>query len=362
MKLRLAAAMFTVAVAVPARMPPCSLSLPKITAAAGGLAVVPLQFQSQDHRTTGIQFDLDYDKTAMNIGVLSGSAAASVRHNPYTSERTTGKRFIVVDPNRAPFADGALVNLFIRFKPGISGAYPLTLLNATSTDVDGNSVDVDSASGLVVVDNTRAPQPVLQPEGVLNAASFLPGPVSPGEIVTLFGDQLSSSSPAAIQFDGIDSTVLYASATQINAVTPDAIAGRAAVRLDVIQGATITASTSVPVAGSAPGIFTADAAGAGQALALNEDGTANGADNGAVRGTAVTIWLTGIPATPAAATVLVSGWKADIIDLSQGADLPGVVQLRFTVPQLPPTAHGTVPLSVATEGVMTQSGVFITVR
>lgn len=362
MKMRLFAALFTVAVALPARIPPCSVSLPKTTAAAGSLAVVPLQFQSQDHRTTGIQFDLDYDKTAMDIGVLSGSAAAAVRHNPYTSERATGKRFIVVDPNRAPFADGALLNLFIRFKPGISGAYPLTLLNATSTDVDGNSLDVDSSSGLVVVDNTRAPQTVLQPEGVLNAASFLPGPIAPDEIVTLFGDQLSSSLPADIQFDGIDSTLLYASPTQINAVAPDAIAGRAAVRLDVIQGATVTASMSVPVAGSAPGIFTADASGAGQALALNEDATANGVDNGAGRGSAVTIWLTGLPAAPGGATVLVSGWKADIVDLSKPAGLPGVVQLRFAVPQLPPSARGPVPLTVAAGGAITQSGVFIAVR
>ena len=363
MKMRLVAALFTVAIGLPARMPPCSLSLPKTTAVAGGLAVVPLQFQSEDHRTTGIQFDLDYDKTAMDIGVLSGSAAAAVRHNPYTSERTTGKRFIVVDPNRTPFTDGAVINLFIRLKPGISGVYPLTLLNATSTDVDGNSVDVDSASGLVVVDKTRAPQPVLQPEGVLNAASFLPGPISPGEIVTLFGDQLSSSSPAGIQFDGINSTVLYTSPTQINAVTPDAIAGRNTVRLDVVQGPAMTVSLSIPVTGSAPGIFTADDSGAGQALALNEDGTANGADNGAVRGSTVMIWLTGLPAAaPGGATVLVSGWKADTVDVSQPAGLPGVVQLRFTVPQLPPSARGPVPLAVAAGGAITQSGVFIAVR
>ena len=76
---------------------------------------------------------------------------------------------------------------------------------------------------------------------VLNGASFLDGPVAPGELVTIFGANIGPSAPAGgelvdqrvsssvgntgVTFDGVAAPLLYASATQINTIVPFGVAG-----------------------------------------------------------------------------------------------------------------------------------------
>src|SRR5207302_9459415 len=88
-----------------------------------------------------------------------------------------------------------------------------------------------------------APAPTI----ISNAASGVSGPVSPGEIVSIFGGNLGPSagvptvvSGGSIQtliaetqvtFDNIPAPLLFVSATQINAIVPYGIAGRASTRL-----------------------------------------------------------------------------------------------------------------------------------
>lgn len=74
-------------------------------------------------------------------------------------------------------------------------------------------------------------------QAVTNAASFLPGPVAPGEIVVLFGANLGPAALAGLQldssgkisvtdggtsatFDGVAAPLIYSSANQVAAIVP----------------------------------------------------------------------------------------------------------------------------------------------
>ena len=96
----------------------------------------------------------------------------------------------------------------------------------------------------------------------------------------IYGTGLGSS-PAGtrVAFNGIAATLLYTSATQVAAVVPYALTGTTAEVTVAYQGEN-SAAFVVPVAPSAPGIFTSDQTGAGQAAAINvSDGTVNSAVN-----------------------------------------------------------------------------------
>jgi len=54
-----------------------------------------------------------------------------------------------------------------------------------------------------------------------------------------------------------------------------------------------TASTTAPIANTAPGIFTANFSGSGQAVALNADATLNSSTSPATAGTVITFFGTG---------------------------------------------------------------------
>ncbi len=152
--------------------------------------------------------------------------------------------------------------------------------------------------------------PVTDAGCVLNAASLESRAVSPGEIVKIFGRGIGPAVRAAsvvdsagritaelggtqVMFDGIPAPLLYAGETEVEAIVPFAIAGRMNTRVVVRSNGLDSAAQVLTVADTAPGIFSVDGSGAGQALALNQDGTLNSPSNPAVKGSIVTFWMTG---------------------------------------------------------------------
>jgi uncharacterized protein (TIGR03437 family) len=95
------------------------------------------------------------------------------------------------------------------------------------------------------------PVPMFTAAGVVNAATFAAGPVSPGEIISIFGTNLSGT----VTFDGRPATPVFASPTQVNVTVPYSVTGPTT----VMQMGAI--SVPVQVAASAPGIFAAVPAG-----------------------------------------------------------------------------------------------------
>jgi hypothetical protein len=142
---------------------------------------------------------------------------------------------------------------------------------------------------------------------IVNAASQATGTVSPGQIVTIFGQNFGPSTPvgfglgangkvetslggAQVLFDGLAAPVIYANATQINAIVPYEVAGARSTNVQVqFSGSTIPAG-AIPVASAAPGIFTLESSGQGAAAVLNLDNSINTAANPAARGSTVQIF------------------------------------------------------------------------
>ena len=160
------------------------------------------------------------------------------------------------------------------------------------------TIAVSGSSSLVSISN------------LVNSASLAGGPVAPGELITILGAMLGppagqsfSTNPIAsslagttVSFGSAQAPILYASATQINAVVPWAIAGQTDLTL-VVTSASGSTALNVGVATAAPGVFTLNVTGSGQAVAINQDGTPNGPNYPAAAGSYVSIYFTGGGAT-----------------------------------------------------------------
>lgn len=154
------------------------------------------------------------------------------------------------------------------------------------------------------------PRPQLSANGIVNAASYAGGGVTPGEIVTVYGTRLgppnlapflldsnnrvpASLAGTRVLFGGQAAPLLYVSAGQIGAIVPYSVAGKATIDVVVDANGVRSEALSVPVAAAVPGLFTADASGKGQAAALNQDGTVNGRTQAAKAGDVVVLYGTG---------------------------------------------------------------------
>jgi uncharacterized protein (TIGR03437 family) len=228
---------------------------------------------------------------------------------------------------------------------------------------------------------------------LLNAASAAEGSIAPGEIVTFHGVNFSRNAPVAfspnsespvttslagaqVLIDGKAIPLLYVSAAQINAIVPFEIAGETSATVQLSAEGNTT-SWSVPVTTAAPGIFTVDGSGGGQAAVLNADNSVNGPGQAAARGSEIQIFATGIPysgqvtgsvsPSPAsgagpAVTVVIGGSNATVVYAgpAPGA-VAGLVQINVVVPQS--IAAGiAVPIVLAVGSAQSPSGVTVAVQ
>jgi uncharacterized protein (TIGR03437 family) len=199
---------------------------------------------------------------------------------------------------------------------------------------------VDDQGGIVIADaaNHRirrltpreavaAPKP-LQRFSILHAATLSEGPIAPGQIVSLFGDGLGSE----VLFDGHSANVLHASDQQVNVVAPGSIAGKTATTIETRHDGAIRAASVVPVTVAAPALFTTRN-GAGPAVALNEDGSVNSANNPAARGSIVVLFGTGEGQSGAVSlSVMIGGSPAALLWTGPAPGLPGVLQINARIP------------------------------
>ena len=104
-----------------------------------------------------------------------------------------------------------------------------------------------------------------------NGATFLGGPLAPGEVFSMSGEGLGPAAGATIQwrsnqpagaslggvtvtFDGMPAPLLYVQSSQVNAIVPWEIAGKSETELCVSYGGR-NSCTTAPVAPASPGIF-----------------------------------------------------------------------------------------------------------
>jgi uncharacterized protein (TIGR03437 family) len=186
-----------------------------------------------------------------------------------------------------------------------------------------------------------------------------------------------------VTFDGKAAPLIYTSANQTNLIVPYEVAGKASTVMQVVYAAAAgtlqTAAWVLPIAASAPGVFTVDATGTGQGAVVNQDGTVNGVANPAARGSVISIYATGEGQTsPAGVTgsVTQSNAKAPVLPVtvniggfgasvqyagSAPGEVAGLLQVNAVVPQgvgLGPV----VPVTVSVGGIASQAGVTIAVK
>jgi uncharacterized protein (TIGR03437 family) len=179
--------------------------------------------------------------------------------------------------------------------------------------------------------------PIEQPSqlSVLHGASFTPGPVAPGQIVSIFGAKLvpaaSASASVEVRFDGRSAHVFFTGENQVNAQVPAEVAGSTQTTVEVYTDGRLRGRSKLGVTSAAPGLFTRSG-GAGPAAALNEDGTLNSRENPAARGSIVTFWATGegLPGLPL--SLRVGSSPAELLYAGAAPGFPGLMQINARMP------------------------------
>ncbi|MEK7406425.1 MAG: BACON domain-containing carbohydrate-binding protein [Acidobacteriota bacterium] len=271
-------------------------------------------------------------------GSGDGSVAYSAAANPGSAARigtiTVGSQaFTISQPGAACAATLTPASASV---PGISGTGTLNVTapaGCTWTPASESEwlkiATWSSVSGAGVVNYSYASNPAQAPRtgainvsgqiftltqgsaevrvyAVANAASGARGLVAPGLIVTIGGAGMGPAAAAAagqtittslagtrVLFDNVEAPVLYTSDAQVNAIAPYALDGKTSAALVVEYQGVRSNPMTLNVAAAAPGLFTADASGAGQGAVLNQDYSVNSAANAAARGSVIMVYATG---------------------------------------------------------------------
>lgn len=363
------------------------------SSAPGANVLCQVTFASQAGSISGVQFDVQYDNSAISLAAALSDLVKTSGKTLNTADLAPDrKRFLIIGPNRNLIPDGAMLNLSIHISPNApAGTYALELSNNYGTDPSGNPVLVIGSGGIVTVNAGTSSR--LQSNGVLSAGSLLPGPLAPGELITLIGSgigpssaQQSIGSPAntslagtSVLFDGQAAPLLYAAPNQINAIVPYGVAGKAITQLIVAaQGQTI-AAVAQPVVVAAPAIFALDSTGSGQGAILNQDSAVNSPSRPADKGSVIAIFATGagqtnppgvdgritdatLPMPLLPISVQIAGLDAQVSYAGAAPGLvTGVLQVNALIPSNAPSGPA-IPISLLVGGVHSQAGITLAIH
>jgi uncharacterized protein (TIGR03437 family) len=230
---------------------------------------------------------------------------------------------------------------------------------------------------------------------VVNGASFAPGPVSPGEIISLFGSNMGpipgvgfvpvngkidvTLAGTQVLFDNVPAPVIFVSNGQINAIVPYEVASLVGTgqgtKVTVVRNGVASNQVVVGLTTTSPAIFSSLQTGNGQGAILNQNLSANSVSNPAVKGSFISIYATGegsltpfVPngtimpgvlplpkpiATPV--TVTIGGQPAMVSYAGEAPDLvAGVLQVNAMVPTTVGSGPQQVVLTIGTNSNNTQ--------
>ncbi len=205
--------------------------------------------------------------------------------------------------------------------------------------------------------------------GITSTASYvqpLPGAkpkLAPFELVSIFGANFTTGSPVSGATDAFgrfgttvnlsssstavnltasgfksgsttySAPILYANATQINAIIPSSLPTGTATVL-VTSGTLASDGTfAITVVPADPGIFTLSSEGVGQGAILNADGTVNQVGNETTAGSFVSIYMTGLGApnsTGVDASSNTATYPTGCVELTGTTSAPGYLQVANT--------------------------------
>jgi uncharacterized protein (TIGR03437 family) len=238
-------------------------------------------------------------------------------------------------------------------------------------------------------------QPRITSNSVVNATSYSNGPVAPGEMVTIFGSNLGPNELTSLRlnasgrvdttlaqtqvlFDGIAAPLIYVSADQVSAMVPYGVTGRTSTQVAVQHQSLVSPIVTVPLAASAPGLFTVSGTGTGQAVVLNQDQSVNSTDNPSAQGSIVVLYGTGagqtdppgidgevsnnvLPKPVLPVSVMIDGKDAQVFYAGAAPLLvAGILQVNVQLPD--GISSGSVPVVLRVGGAMSQGGVTLSTK
>ena len=150
---------------------------------------------------------------------------------------------------------------------------------------------MDAYTGAILIEPEY---PQISENGVVNAASFQPGPVSPGMLASVFGGAMGPAEPGLaatefdpstgrlptslasviVTFDGVPAPLFFVLDRQLNVQVPFEVRGRQTVEVIVRTDSLESAPFTVPVAEARPALFALQG-GTGQVVAVLPDGSIN---------------------------------------------------------------------------------------
>lgn len=240
----------------------------------------------------------------------------------------------------------------------------------------------------------------------VNAASYSSVAISPGVLMTMFGTSLGPVTPASmadadldgfvdttlggvsVTIDGVAAPMVYVSQNQVTVQVPyEAAVGLA--KAIVLTNGGLTANSTVDIAATGPGLFAIDAAGIGQAAALNFDATTsqytiNSSTSAAKVGDTVRLYITGegdyatlvsprtgllvtaalspLPQVSPLPTVTIGGAAATVSYAGPVVgSMIGALQIDCVIPAAAVTGTGA-PLVVTIGGVDSQAGITLAIK
>jgi uncharacterized protein (TIGR03437 family) len=238
------------------------------------------------------------------------------------------------------------------------------------------------------------PGPSFTLAGVANAANYVAGKVSSGEIIVIFGKDFGPAALAGMQlangmvatetgetrvlFDGVAAPMVYAVNGQISCVVPYEVAGKTTTQMVVEYKKVKGPAVAVPVVEAVPGLFSINSSGTGPGAFLNEDGTVNTAGNplerskiavfyGTGEGQTTPGGISGLPATAVfpkpvlPVTVTIGGKNAEVIYAGAAPYMvAGAIQINAKVPTDIPAGNAEVVIKVGNN--TSQAGVTLAVK
>jgi uncharacterized protein (TIGR03437 family) len=219
---------------------------------------------------------------------------------------------------------------------------------------------------------------------VVRDGGGFPGEIGPPFLTSLrldaFGRVATELADTKVLFDGVPAPILYAYAAQVGVVVPYSVAGKSKVKMQLIYKGEETYPIEFNVADAAPGIFTMDSSGQGQAAMLNQDGTLNGSANPAAKGSVVVFYATGggqtdppgvdgeitkdvlsRPRLPVG--VWIQGQEAEVLYAGTAPGIvSGVMQVNIKLPMNIPSENGVTVVMKVGNWPPSQDGVTMAVR
>jgi uncharacterized protein (TIGR03437 family) len=272
---------------------------------------------------------------------------------------------------------------------------------APGTYVGGITIASPQASGplnLPVRFTVSPPGPFFTAGSVVNAASYFPQAVAPGEAIVIFGRRFGPPNLATllldpngvvtttlgdtrIFFDDIPAPMIYASDAnggQVSAFVPFGVSGRTSTVMRLEYRGTPSIRVRLPVLDAIPGLFTLDSSGGGPGAILHPDFTAVTADNPTTEDGIVLMFGTGagqtnppgrdgrlatapLPRQVLEVRAFIDGREAEVLYAGPAPDLvEGVLQVNARVPR--GSAKGDVQTWITVGDKRSQPGVTVAVR